>query len=82
MKDFHNEQIKICFKELETDLNGLSLTEAEKRLKIGKSAAVEFESEYIPSTLASAIIGALEGVETVEGLVTIFESAEAWKAYP
>jgi HK97 family phage portal protein len=55
---------------------------AEKRLKNGSTPAVGFESEYIPATLNAAIMGALEGVKTVEGLATVFESAEAWKAYP
>ena len=55
---------------------------AEKRLKNGTTPAVGFESEYIPGTMKAAIMGALEGVETVEGLATVFESAQAWKAYP
>jgi hypothetical protein len=66
---------------MQADL-GKWLRKAEKRIRAGKSAAVGFESEYIPGTLQAAIIGALEGVENVEGLATIFESAQAWKAYP
>jgi hypothetical protein len=43
---------------------------------------VGFESDEIPGTLKAAIMGALEGVDTVEGIATVFESAQAWKAYP
>ena len=66
---------------MRTDL-GKWRRKAEKRLKNGTTPAVGFESEYIPGAMKAAIMGALEGVETVEGLVTIFESAEAWRAYP
>jgi len=53
---------------------------AAKRLKDGKSAAVEFDSEYISSTLNAAILGALEGVETMDDLDSVFGSA--WVGYP
>ena len=66
---------------MRTDL-GKWRRKAEKRLKGGTTPAVEFESDEIPGTLKAAIMGALEGVETMEGLATVFENAEAWKAYP
>lgn len=53
---------------------------AAKRLKSGKTAAVDFESEYISPTLNAAIMGALEGVETMDDLDSVFDSA--WTGYP
>lgn len=53
---------------------------AVKRLKRGESAAVEFDSEYIPETLNAAIAGALEGAKSVDDIDNVFNSV--WVGYP
>ena len=53
-----------------------------KALKARKSASVNFESDNIPATRASAIMGALEECDTAEMVKAIFEDAIAWRAYP
>lgn len=55
---------------------------ASKRLKAGKGAECEFDSEYIPLGMNGAIEGALEGCETEQQLKAIFQSALEWKGYP
>ena len=51
---------------------------AIKRVKAGKSALCEFESEYITPALSGAIMGALEESQTVEDV----DSAFIWAEYP
>ena len=55
---------------------------ATRRLKAGKSPAVEFVSESIPDSLSSAILGALEVVKAASGIKTVFDDAERWGVYP
>ena len=42
------------------------------RMKTGKGAMVEFESEHIPPSLGAAIAGALEEAQTAEDVKTVF----------
>jgi len=57
-------------------------TKACKLLKAGKSAAVEFESNTIPSSLIGSILCALEGAKTQIDINRIFHNAMTWKGYP
>lgn len=61
-------------------------TKSKNRLSSGKSAACEFNSEYIPAQLMSAIKAQLEDVETNEELMSIFDdirnNKEVWGTYP
>jgi hypothetical protein len=52
-----------------------------KRIKADKSAAVNFESEYINPALGGAIFGALESAQTVKDVDEIFNNLE-WMGYP
>jgi HK97 family phage portal protein len=53
---------------------------ALKAIAAGKSAAVRFDSEYIPAVLASAISGALEGATNDKSIKAVF--ADEWRGYP
>jgi len=55
---------------------------AIKRVKAGKDALCEFESEDIPHTLAEAIKGALEVAAGIDGARRVFQSALSWDSYP
>ena len=55
---------------------------ALKRLKEGKNAACEFESEVLRAGQVAAIQGALEGAKTVERVKAIFVDARRWESYP
>lgn len=62
---------------------------ALKRAKAGKSAAVDFHSDYIPPTFAEAIRGALEVAEGARAVRMVFRMAErrlpyptSWEGYP
>ena len=51
---------------------------ATKRVKAGKPAECEFESEYIEPGLSGAIMGALESAQTVDEVESVF----TWAGYP
>lgn len=53
-------------------------SKAMRRLKEGKSLAVEFKSEYIDDALASAIEGALEASQSAADVSRIFSDAKNW----
>ena len=53
-------------------------TKALRRLKEGKSLAVEFTSDYIDGALASAIDGALEASKTAADVSRVFSDAKNW----
>ena len=55
---------------------------AIKRLKAGKRAACDFESDYISDTLAGAITGALDAAETVDDVKAAFRQSLLWSQYP
>ena len=57
-------------------------TKAIKRLKSGRGAACEFESEAIADSLRGAIAGALETAETPEAVKSIFHQVIEWRGYP
>jgi hypothetical protein len=57
-------------------------TKALKRLKGGKPAACEFDSDHIPDSLAGAIAGALDAAQTVEEVKSAFNDALVWSQYP
>lgn len=58
------------------------LRKASKRVKDGKTAAVDFESDFIPAGIAGAVHGALEACATVEDVKSVFDGALAWRGYP
>jgi len=51
-------------------------------IKRSKPPAVEFESDVIPQSLNSAIIGALESAVSKDAVKRIFSDALAWNGYP
>jgi hypothetical protein len=53
-----------------------------KRIKTGSTAAVEFESDNIPPTLAAAILGGLEAVTTPDAVRALFDDTLRWQDYP
>lgn len=55
---------------------------ALKRVKDGKRAACEFESEQIPRPLRASIAGALEHAGDVDTVRAVFANAQTWSAYP
>jgi Phage portal protein len=55
---------------------------AMKRLKSGKPAACEFESEHISPALSGAISGSLESCETADDVKRAFNGAQIWEKYP
>ena len=55
---------------------------ALNRLRDGKIALCDFESQYISETLSGAIKGQLEGIETPDGVHEVFEGAVVWREYP
>jgi hypothetical protein len=55
---------------------------ATKRLKDGKGAVCEFESEHIPESIKGAILGALEAVQSVRDIADIFSNVLVWSEYP
>jgi HK97 family phage portal protein len=54
---------------------------AQKRISDGRELR-EFETDIIPSSLHSAISGALEMAKTVEDVRPIFDGAMEWQGYP
>jgi HK97 family phage portal protein len=54
---------------------------AQKRISDGRELR-EFETDIIPSSLHSAISGALEMAKTVEDVRQIFDGAMEWQGYP
>jgi hypothetical protein len=54
---------------------------AQKRISDGRELR-EFETDIIPSSLHSAISGALEMAKTVEDVKQIFDGAMEWQGYP
>ena len=52
------------------------------RLRDGKGADCDFESQFISETLSGAIKGQLEGIETPDGVHEVFEGAVVWREYP
>ncbi|MCZ2459161.1 MAG: phage portal protein [Chitinophagales bacterium] len=55
---------------------------ATKRLKDGKGADCDFESEHIPESMKGAIMGALESVQSVKDISDIFTNVLVWAEYP
>ncbi len=55
---------------------------AMKRVKEGRGAACEFESEQIPRTLRASIAGALEQAGDVDAVRAVFANAMQWSSYP
>jgi hypothetical protein len=55
---------------------------AANRLRLGKSAAVKFKSDAIPTSLQGAILGSLEAAENTGDVTRIFHNAMTWGQYP
>lgn len=55
---------------------------AMKRVKEGRGAACEFESEQIPRTLRASIAGALEHANDANAVRAVFANAMQWSSYP
>jgi len=55
---------------------------AMKRIKAGKPASCEFESDYISPALRGAISGALESCETADDVKAAFRQSVIWVNYP
>jgi HK97 family phage portal protein len=55
---------------------------ATKRLKDGKGADCDFESDYIPESLKGAISGALAAAQSVKDITDIFSNVLVWAEYP
>jgi HK97 family phage portal protein len=53
-----------------------------KRVKAGRAALCEFESEFIPDSLSEAIKGALETTTTAPAVHGLFEGVIVWEGYP
>ena len=57
-------------------------TKSIKRVKAGKPASCEFDSDEIDPALAGAIAGALESATTADEVKSIFSQCERWQGYP
>jgi HK97 family phage portal protein len=55
---------------------------AAKRLKEKGSAACEFESDHIQTSIHGAIDGGLSAAKTVDDVRRIFANAQEWRGYP
>ena len=55
---------------------------ASKRVKDGKSASCEFESDIIPESVNGAILGSLDACKTLEDVTAVFNNALEWVEYP
>ena len=55
---------------------------ALKRLAAGKSAAIDFHSEHIPSSLNAAIGSYLQGADSPDRVRLAFADAQRWQGYP